>query len=97
MKLIVDFSVVVQAPNEPMDPSQNLSLLQYVNSKLPQAQTHRETLINPPTSQTLQKYFASQQYQLKPKYEVRTARNVHIFDETQGSVSLVEIRNVILP
>ena len=74
-----------------MDPSQNLSLLQYVNSKLPQHSLNRDNLNNAATTQALHKYFASQQYQLKPKYEVRTARNVHIFDETLGNVSTNDI------
>ena len=41
---------------------------------------------NASSTQALQKYFASQQHQLQPKYEIRAARNVHIFDEKLGNV-----------
>ena len=79
-------SLPIQSTNDPTDPSQNLSLLQYVNSKFPHHQLNRDNPNNAASTQALQKYFTSQQNQLQPKYEVRTARNVHIFDEKLGNM-----------
>lgn len=78
--------IFVQTTTDPTDPSQNLSLLQYVNSKFPHHQLNRDNPTNAASTQALQKYFTSQQNQLQPKYEVRTARNVHIFDEKLGNI-----------
>lgn len=56
--------------------------MQYVDSKLPAAQLARHHRTNGASAQALQQYFSTQQ----SKYEVRTARNVHIFDEKLGNV-----------
>ncbi|CAF3896980.1 unnamed protein product [Rotaria sp. Silwood2] len=69
------------------DLSQNLSLLQYVGSKLPNAHLSRHHTNNTTSAQALQQYFSNQQHQLQPKYEVRATRNVHIFDEKLGNIN----------
>jgi predicted acetyltransferase len=65
-----------------VDPTRNLSLMQYVDSKLPNAHLARHHKTSGASAQALQQYFASQQ----SKYEVRSTRNVHIFDEKLGNV-----------
>ncbi|CAF3548920.1 unnamed protein product [Rotaria sordida] len=72
--------------NDVNDLSQNLSLLQYVGSKLPNAHLNRQVTNNTTSAQALQQYISSQQHQLQPKYEVRATRNVHIFDEKLGNI-----------
>ncbi len=73
------------------DPSQNLSLLQYVGSKLPNGHSNRFPTTNGVSTQSLQQYFTSQQHPIQPKYEVRPTRNVYNPDERHSNVWLLEI------
>jgi hypothetical protein len=66
-----------------MDPSQNLSLGQYVNLKSATAQLNRLSSNTGTSALVLQQYINNQQQQQQSqsKYDVRGARNVYIFDE----------------
>ncbi|CAF3334922.1 unnamed protein product [Rotaria socialis] len=68
------------------DLSQNLSLLQYVGSKLPHGHLNRYHSNNTASAQALQQYFSNQQHQSQPKHEVRPTRTVQIFDEKFGNM-----------
>ncbi len=72
----------VQTHIEGIDAPRNLSLIQYVDSKLPNAHLARSNKTNITSAQALQQYFANQQ----SKYEIRSTRNAHIFDDKIGNV-----------
>ncbi|CAF0940340.1 unnamed protein product [Adineta steineri] len=78
------------------DPSQNLSLLQYVGTKLPNAQINRYTTNNGVSTQALQQYFTSQQHPLQPKYDIRTTTKVATIN-SQSNTRLSRYQQTLRP
>ncbi|CAF2624487.1 unnamed protein product [Rotaria sp. Silwood2] len=62
-------------PIDIADSSQNLSSVQYVGSKLPNAQLNRYITNNGASTQVFQQYFSNQQQQMQSKFETRSTRN----------------------
>ncbi|UJR08124.1 hypothetical protein I4U23_012400 [Adineta vaga] len=60
-----------------IDSTHNISLVQYASPKLPNTQVNRHYSTNVVSSQVFHHYFPSQQ----PKFEPRSVRNAHIFDD----------------
>ncbi|CAF0827290.1 unnamed protein product [Rotaria sordida] len=63
------------APIDIAESSQNLSLVQYVGSKLPNTQLNRYMANNGPSTQVFQQYFTNQQQHMQSKFETRSTRN----------------------
>ncbi|CAF3454060.1 unnamed protein product [Rotaria sp. Silwood1] len=63
-------------PIDIAESSQNLSLVQQVGSKFPNAQLNRYIANNGASTQVFQQYFSNQQQQMQSKFENRSTRNV---------------------
>lgn len=86
------------------DPTQNLSLLQYVGTRLSNSQQNRYASNSNPTSQILQQYYNTQVYPNSVKYDVRTTRNGTITSQNgsrhsryQQSIRPTDTNRVMLP
>lgn len=75
-------------------------MLQYVTSKLTNAQQNRYSTNNGASTQVFQQYFTNQQQQqqqqMQSKLETRSTRNVHTFDEKLNNVRLFSVVKHVL-